>query len=298
MARETEQPALFAEGLATRRRAGASLHGIDLDAYPGEIISVFGPLGSGKALLLQVLSGRNPQASGRVQMSGAVHYSSITQDGPRAGTIQQWVQKQTGSIPSGSRIGRVTRALETLGLFAIRDLALKEAGPGLQRAAQVAGLLASGEPIVLIDSLLDGLPDSLLPRAWKQLRERADRESAAIVVSTVKSDVAIKADRTLLLDGGRALAFAPPEDLLKQVCAETITIEAENPALVQGTLRGIFDVEIEETEGGVVFAAADATATAAQLFRHPPAGVRAVYIRKPTLWDVHAALRSKMPSQE
>jgi hypothetical protein len=62
---------------------------------------------------------------------------------------------------------------------------------------------------------------------------------------------------------------------------------------VKGTLRGVFDVEIEENEDGVSFAASDGAADVAQLFRHPPTGARVVYLTKPTLWDVYARLKAE-----
>ena len=69
--------------------------------------------------------------------------------------------------------------------------------------------------------------------------------------------------------------------------------ESQSSSLVQGTLRGIFDVEVEETPDGARFSASDGVAAAAGVFRHPPEGARAVYVRRPTLWDVLQRLREE-----
>ncbi len=67
---------------------------------------------------------------------------------------------------------------------------------------------------------------------------------------------------------------------------EIVLIEAADPEAVQRTLRGIFDVVMEETPEGLRVSAADAVPIAAYLFRHPAGGFRSVFIRRPTLWDV------------
>ena len=298
-----EHPILAVNELTVRSRKGISLTGISFVVQAGEVISVFGPFGSGKSTLLGALAGQLPN-QGMIRQfgdSGAKGNSRIEIASQPTGTgrgltVQQWLSKRAAStrVPLAQRAGRLARALDALELFPLRDTPLKELSDGQQRSVSLAGGLAAGSPILLLDDLLDAMPEPLFERAWSHLRARASNENSAVIFSTVRSDVAERADRVLILDSGRLLAFAPPSEILSAYGCETVTIEAVDPSLVRGTLRGISEVEVEEIPGGVRFTATDGARAAADLFRHPPQGARIVYVRPPTLWDALNRLREEI----
>ena len=299
--RMMDNPAIEVRGLCVRGRRGTILAEIGITVDRGEIVSVFGPLGSGKSHLLQAIAGKVTPSSGDIRILGSppgrghreVDLVPDSKPITRRGSVQQWVSRHaaTTGVPLSQRTGRVTRSLEALDLFALRDAPLSELSDGQRRSASLAAAFSSAAPVLLIDGLLDSLPAPLFARAWESLRNRATREDAAVIFCTVRSDIAEMADRALILDSGRKLAFAPPAELLDDCVQDTLTVEAVDASLVQGTLRGIFDIEIDETPGGVRFSAADGAVAAAHLFRHPPEGARAVYVRRSTLWDVLKRLR-------
>ena len=294
-----EHPILEVHDLTVRIRKAAVLSGIQFAVQPGEIMAIFGPFGSGKSALLSGIAGLLP-IDGGVRLCGASPARTddrielaLPMIAGKAITVQQWLLKRAASsgVPLAPRAGRVARALDSLDLFAHRDTPLKELSDGQQRSTFLAGALASGSSVLLIDGLLDSLPEPLVERAWSHLRSRVAKEDAAVIFSTVRSELAERSDRVLILDSGRMLACSPPEEILSAHGMDTVTIEAIDPSTVRGTLRGIADVEMEDVPGGVRFTVPDGSRAAVGVFRHPPQGVRTVYVRRPTLWDALNRLR-------
>src|SRR5207253_1748400 len=134
---------------------------------------------------------------------------------------------------------------------------MSEMSRGRINAASLASAIVPRADVLLIDGLLDGLPQPLFEGVWEQLRARSLDERTTMMVSTIISGIAERADRVLLLDSGRMMAFSTPPDLLGTCARDTVTIEAADPESIRRTLRGNFDVRIEETAQGVRFEAAD-----------------------------------------
>lgn len=67
-ARARPAPAIEAVGLRVTRGDKAIVRGVDLAAYPGEVLGVLGPSGAGKSTLFRALVGELGPASGRVEL--------------------------------------------------------------------------------------------------------------------------------------------------------------------------------------------------------------------------------------
>ncbi|MGH2851545.1 MAG: ABC transporter ATP-binding protein [Solirubrobacteraceae bacterium] len=65
------EPNLVTESLASGYGAGLIVRGVDIQAGPGEIVTVIGPNGSGKSTLLKTIAGLVAAAEGRILHCGA-----------------------------------------------------------------------------------------------------------------------------------------------------------------------------------------------------------------------------------
>jgi len=184
-------------------------------------------------------------------------------------------------VAVAQRPARITEVLELVELYELRDRPVRELSSGQRTALTIAAALAPRPALVLIDNLLPLLPSGLSEKIYHYLDARRAKDGLTLVHASTVSLEAEKADKVLLLDGGCPLAFEAPAQLISSHSADMVTIEAADPEAVQRTLRGIFDIEIEAAAGGLTFKAADGMATAAHLFRHPPGGVRTVYVQRP-----------------
>jgi ABC-type multidrug transport system ATPase subunit len=285
--------------VAFRRAAG--IQGISLAGREGERIALFGPAGCGKTILLRVLSGRAVPTGGSVTVVGKSPRASRNRIGfapelaaASLSTPAQIVGKSLAAhdVPSYQRAARVAETLETLGLFEDRDRPLRELGGTAPAAVSLAAAIAHRPTLLLVDSLTSLLPGPALERFWRHVDDRRAVEGITVVHATTSESEAEPADRVVMLDAGRILAIGSAAELQAASGQEALVIEAADPEAIRRTLRGQFEVAIEETMGGLRVSVPDAAPAVAHLFRHPVGGFQSVLIVRPSLWAVHETLRS------
>jgi len=271
---------------------------ITLRVEAGEWCTLFGPAGAGKSLLLRAAAGLVAPLSGSARVLGGpprqavrrVSTAGIPRRSAVLGTVQQAVHRAAGRV-SGPRAARVIEALEACGLYELRERSARELSLGEAAALSLACALAARPAVLLVDSLLAILSDPLRDRIRGHLDDVRREEGMALLEATARAEDAQRADRIVVLDSGRVLAWDAPSALLDSVGRDLLFVEPLDPSSVQMTLRGAFDVEVADEPGAVRIRPADREAAAAHLLRHPPEGARLTLIRPATLWSVHEALR-------
>jgi ABC-type multidrug transport system ATPase subunit len=294
--------AVEARGAALHVRGRALVERFDVAVEAGTYLAVFGGIGAGKTTALRMLAGRSAPTAGEVRILGrsprgaARFVAFAAQDARHAGigTVHQALVYQAGRgrATPAQRSAHVAEALAACDLYAVRDRHIRDLSRRERELLEVALAIARRPAVLFLDDLMTAMPPGVTNALWSHLDERRGEDGLAVIHATTSLSDAERADTVLLLDAGRALACEPPSHLLARVTADTLTVEAADPRAVRRTLRGVFDVEIAETGDGLRFRAADGELATASLLRHPAGGVRAVYLRKPTLWDALEALRA------
>jgi ABC-type lipoprotein export system ATPase subunit len=123
---------LEAWGLDKTYRRGAervhALRGVELALYPGELVALVGPSGSGKSSLLGVLAGWEPPDAGEltwaVPTAGSGPAWSELATVPQAlGLLEDLTVRENVALPVGRRRTGGGRTEELLGLFGLAELA-------------------------------------------------------------------------------------------------------------------------------------------------------------------------------
>lgn len=268
----------------------------------GERLSLFGPAASGKTTLLKMISGCVPLEFGRIRILGKQPKTMSRAIGhtfdkrlPSLFSPHQVLSQALilHNLPPSQRAARLVEALNVTDLYEQRDCPVRELSSCQIVALRVALATVHKPSLVLLDNDLALLPRHTRESINRHLLQMQTTLGTAVVHSTTSSMEAEIADFVLLLDDGRSLAHATPEQLMKTHGKDTVIVEALYPEDVRKTLRGIFDVEVMETEKGIRFQALDGQSQAAKLLRAPAGGVRAIYLKKPDLWDVWETIRLK-----
>ncbi|MHB0914645.1 MAG: ATP-binding cassette domain-containing protein [Thermoleophilia bacterium] len=223
---------------------------VSLAIEPGERVGIAGPVGSGKSTLLAVLGGIVPPDSGNLVVDGAaiegrnrVERGSIgvAFQSPENSLFEKSVFDDVGFAPRSLGFDdqetrrRVSRALATVGLdedaFGPRNPFSLSSGE--QRRVALAGVLAL-EPQVLV---LDEPTAYLDPVARQDIIARLvdlnrERGTAIVMVGHEMDELAVFAERLIVMDAGRKVADGPAGELLAdEALMERHGLEA--PSLVR-----------------------------------------------------------------
>jgi len=216
---------LEAWGLDKTYRRGAervhALRGVELALYPGELVALVGPSGSGKSSLLGVLAGWEPPDAGEltwaVPTAGSGPAWSELATVPQAlGLLDDLTVRENVALPVRLRLGprraAEGRTEELLGLFGLAGLADRspsETSLGQQQRAAVARALVLTPQLVLADE-----PSAHQDAAWVHdvfaaLRQVVHDRGAACLVATHDPDAWQFADRILYLADGQLTERSP-----------------------------------------------------------------------------------------
>src|SRR5436305_14096098 len=68
--RDPAEPVVRVRGLRMRYGSNDVLHGVDLEAYRGEVLCLLGPNGAGKTTTIEILEGFRMRSAGQVSVLG------------------------------------------------------------------------------------------------------------------------------------------------------------------------------------------------------------------------------------
>jgi ABC-type bacteriocin/lantibiotic exporter with double-glycine peptidase domain len=202
---------------------------------PGELVALAGPPRSGKSRLLAAVFGLAREAADDILVAGVPVQACDVGALRSQVALVRHCELFTGTLTENLLLDRphATRAaaracLEELGLGEeLRQLprgletVLQPHGTpltgGQARCVVLARALLGKPRLLLIDELLDGLPDSLLPKVMSALARRAGETT--IVVATGRQEVAARCQRIIALPA--ASAHGEPAGAIPSVHATT-----------------------------------------------------------------------------
>lgn len=215
-------------------RAGqVLLDSTSLAVRPGELVVLAGPNAAGKTTAVRALLGLEPLASGSAQLGGSdVRRLAPAERARRAAWLPQnrsfawplsvgravelgrYAWGGAGARPSVLDREAVDAALVACGLDALRHRAVDALSGGEQARVHLARVLAARTPAILADEPT-GMLDPAQADATLDLLAARARDGAAVLV--VLHDLVLaarKADRVILMQGGRVVADGAPRDAL------------------------------------------------------------------------------------
>ena len=207
---------------------------VDLEVAPGETLAVLGPNGAGKTTLLRALCGLHPLAAGRVTLD------EVVLDDPAAQTFVPAEERSIGvvfqdlllfagldvldNVAFGLRASGVrrpearSRAAEWLALVGLADrahAAVADLSGGEAQRVALTRALAPGPRALLLDEPLAALDAEVRNRVRRQLRTHLTAHAGPCVLVTHDPlDVAVLADRVVVLEQGQVTAVGSLSDLV------------------------------------------------------------------------------------
>jgi ABC-2 type transport system ATP-binding protein len=247
----TAPPAIVARGLTRRFGRITAVDGVDLTIPKGGIYGFLGPNGSGKSTTIRLLCGLLEPSAGTVEVLGHRMPRDAERLRRKLGYMTQrfslWddltvrenleFMARIFGLAASARRERIAE----LGLeFGLEPLMKQRAGTlsggQRQRLALAAATLHRPE-LLLLDEPTSAVDPQSRRDFWESLFGLVQR-GTTILVSTHYMDEAERCHRLAILAEGRLVAEGAPRQLMRDIAAAVVEIEAEDVSAARGALAG------------------------------------------------------------
>ncbi len=210
-----------------------ALRDINLSVKRGEFLGILGGNGCGKTTLLKILNGLLKASEGEVYLDGE-NIKSMHKDAlfKRACTCFQNPDDQLFSPTVGEDISfgpvnmgltknevlaRVESALGAVEMLEFADKPIHNLSFGQKKRACLAGVLAMGPQVMLLDEPTSCLDPKGVNSIMRLLRKLNEQDGITMVMSTHSVDlVPLFIDRVVILNQGEILLDGSPEEVFSQ----------------------------------------------------------------------------------
>lgn len=214
-------------GTADDNAEQASLHSVSLTLRKGEILGIYGLLGSGRTELLEVIAGLRRPAAGTLELNGKRLRISETADAVKAGIFLVPEDRQRdGLVPDMSirenislawcrgmlvdrsvEASRVSELVKELRIDAANlELPVTTLSGGNQQKVLVARCLMRSPAVLLLDEPTRGVDVGAKAEIYEILRHLAQEGIGILFTSSEIEETQALADRVLVLCQGRIAA--------------------------------------------------------------------------------------------
>jgi len=206
-----------------------AVDGVSFNVTRGEVFGILGPNGAGKTTTLEMIETLRPIDSGQVLLDGI-----DVQQQPQKVKQLIGVQLQASSffdklsltellLLFGEMYGRQVDALALLDEVELRDKAksyVAQLSGGQKQRFSIAAALVNDPVILFLDEPTTGLDPQARRHLWGVIK-RIRSEGKTIVITTHYMEEAEElCDRVAIMDSGKIVANAPPQELIRQLLAK------------------------------------------------------------------------------
>lgn len=174
----------------------AALQDIDLDIYPGELVSLIGPSGCGKSTLLRVVGDLITPSSGAILVNGkSAHQARLDRDYGivfQAPVLFEWrtvkhnveLPLEVMRVPRAERAPRADEMLELVELNGFQKHYPWQLSGGMQQRVSIARALSFHPAILLMDEPFGALDEITRERMNAELLNIWGRTQTTIIFVT------------------------------------------------------------------------------------------------------------------
>ena len=218
---------LQAFGLEKAYGGATAVGGVDLDARPGEFVSLLGPSGCGKTTSLRLVAGLERPDTGRIMLDGL----DVTDQPPQRRGLGM-VFQQYALFPNLSAYENIAFALrvrrlpqaevhrrvdELLALVHLEEAANRyphQLSGGMQQRVALARALAMEPPLLLLDEPLSALDAAIRDELRTELRRlQRQLDLTVIYVTHDQAEAMALSDRIVVMEKGKVSQVGTPRDL-------------------------------------------------------------------------------------
>jgi ABC-2 type transport system ATP-binding protein len=247
----TDDMAIVARGLTRRFGKLVAVDGVDLAIPRARIFGFLGPNGSGKSTTIRMLCGLLEPSAGTVDVLGLRMPQDAEKLRSKLGYMTQrfslWddltvlenleFMGQVFGLPGRERRRRIGERAEEYALGPLLDQRVGTMSGGQRQRLALAAATLHEPELLLLDEPTSAVDPQSRRDFWESLFGLVNR-GITILVSTHYMDEAERCHRLAILAEGRLVAEGVPQDLMRDIPAAVIEVEAPDAAAARRALAG------------------------------------------------------------
>jgi ABC-2 type transport system ATP-binding protein len=230
---------LETENLVKTFGALRAVDGLNLQVRAGEMVGLVGPDGAGKTTAIRLLCGLLRPDSGLIRMGGYEIPAQVEKAREVLGYLAQRFSLygdltvkenldffgQVFDMPDAEREQRSVELLRFAGLEEFANRPAAALSGGMQKKLGLASALVHHPKVLLLDEPTGGV-DPIARQEFWQLLIRLLRDGSAVLVSTPYMDEAMRFNRVIFMNHGRALIQGAPRELMSRLSGRILELAA------------------------------------------------------------------------
>jgi ABC-2 type transport system ATP-binding protein len=235
------------EQLTKRYGEKTAVDSLTFTVRPGLVTGFLGPNGAGKSTTMRMIAGLDAPTAGRALVNGrryADHPAPLTEVGllleARAVHTGRSARNHLLALAATHGIGRrrVEQVIELTGLSAVAGRRVGGFSLGMGQRLGIASALLGDPSVLILDEPVNGLdPEGVL---WVRelLRGLAAEGRTVFLSSHLMSEMALTADRLVVVGRGRLIADLPVSELTERAARDTVLVRSPDAEQLAGALLG------------------------------------------------------------
>ena len=254
---------IVTRGLTKRYGKTVAVDGLSFTVPSGVVTGFLGPNGSGKSTTMRMIMGLDVPDAGAATVNGLLYDelrwplrevgalldAKAFHPGRTARQHLRWLAK-SNEIPEA----RIDEVLDIVGLTSVADQRAGKFSLGMGQRLGIAGALLGDPGVLLFDEPVNGLDPEGIRWARYLLRDLAADGRTVLVSSHLISEMALTAERLVVIGRGTLIAETSVEEFSAQHQAEAVRIVTPTPQLMVSALTKEGARPTVSEDGGIVVA--------------------------------------------
>jgi ABC-2 type transport system ATP-binding protein len=229
------------------------------EVYEGEIFGLIGPNGAGKTTTMECVEGLRKPDRGSISVLGLDPARQVYALQDRIGVQLQEAQLQKRikvreALALWSAIYQTEvdglELLERLGIGGKADAWFMTLSGGQKQRLFIALALINDPELVFLDELTTGLDPQARRAIWELVRGIRARGKTVFLTTHLMEEAERLCDRVAIIDHGRIIDIATPEELIRRHCPEQTVVVVTDDRSGEERFRMIPQVESVSSQDG------------------------------------------------
>ncbi|MDZ7745309.1 MAG: ABC transporter ATP-binding protein [Halobacteriales archaeon] len=255
--------AIRAENLVKEYGDVQALDGLSFEVEEGEFFGLLGPNGAGKTTFINILVGLARSTAGSAEVFGHDVESDYREARDRIGLapqefnvdrffpIHEVLEHKAGyhGVAPEEAERRADEALKTVGIYDKRDTRFDWLSGGMKRRFLLARALVTEPDLLILDEPTAGVDVELRRELWELVQRLNDDGTTVLLTTHYIEEAERLCDTVAIMDAGRKVEVASPDDLRGRGEDTIIVTLATAPdAVPTFDLDGVHGVTLDGTE--------------------------------------------------